>query len=83
LRSFAAAAYLVNLYDDEVDILGQWFIGPTHPQALEQYVFELTDEKEIDGETVYYIAVRSRNSAPASLGGYVVIVEGEYAMIEA
>lgn len=83
LRSFAAAAYLVNLYDDEVDILGQRFIGPTHAQALEQCIFELTDEKEIDGETVYYIAVSSRNSAPASLRGYVVIVEREYAMIEA
>ena len=83
MRRFATSAYLVNLYDDEVEILGQRFTGPTHPRALEHYLFELTDEEEVDGQTVWYIAVRPKRTAQFSLVGYVAVLDGEYAVVEA
>ena len=39
MQVFAAARYLFNLYDDEIALHGQIFLGPTHPRALEHYSF--------------------------------------------
>ena len=83
MRHFSAGAYLADLYADEVEILGQVFVGPTHPQALRRYRFALTEEKRDGGRTLYTIAAAPRSSDQAGFGGYLVIEDSSFAVVEA
>ncbi|MDE2705124.1 MAG: DUF5686 family protein, partial [Gemmatimonadota bacterium] len=79
MQVFAAAKYLFNLYDDEIALHGQIFTGPTHPQALKHYSFQLVGHKDDH----YFISIQPKTSALPGWTGALVVQDGEYALVEA
>ncbi|MXY82317.1 MAG: carboxypeptidase-like regulatory domain-containing protein, partial [Gemmatimonadetes bacterium] len=79
MQVFAAAKYLFNLYDDEIALHGQIFTGPTHPQALEHYSFQLVGHQDDH----YFISIQPKTNALAGWTGALVVQDGEYALVEA
>ncbi|MFA6109153.1 MAG: DUF5686 family protein [Candidatus Latescibacterota bacterium] len=83
LRYFASSAYFTNLYDDEVEILGQRVLGPTHPAALDHYRVELTATRLAGADTVFEISVQPRGRLETGLAGYLLVRQETYAVVEA
>lgn len=79
MQVFAAAPYLFNLYDDEIALHGQIFLGPTHPRALAHYAFQLVGHRD----DRYFIAMQPKTNALAGWTGALVVQDGEYALVEA
>lgn len=77
------AAHVVNLYDDVVDIQGLSFVGPTHPDALERYVFRLAGRRKLDDRLVYDLYVSPRDERLATFVGRVSVLDSVFAMVEA
>lgn len=83
LQYFAASAYFANLYDDEIEVLGQRVLGPTNPAALDHYRFELTGSQPVEGDTLYEISVRPRGALRTVLAGYLLVRQSAWAVVEA
>ena len=83
LQYFAARSYFANLYDDEIELLGQRVLGPTHPEALDHYRFELIETRPAEGDSVYEISVRPRGALRTVLAGYLLVRQSTAAVIEA
>ena len=77
------AGYLPDLYDDDVEIQGLRFIGPTHPDALDYYTFSLADRRALDDETVYDIYLAPRTGLDATFIGRVSVLDSVYTLLEA
>lgn len=83
LQYFAAGAYLVDLCADEVELLGQRVVGPTHPQAFAHYAFDLGEQRFVAGDTLYHISVMPRDGLRTAFAGHLVVQGGTYAVVEA
>ena len=83
MRNFAATDYEVNLYEDEIEILGYQLIGPTNPEALQHYMFQLGKEEEREGKLGYFISVLPRDTSQPGFAGYVIVAGEDYAVVEA
>ena len=73
----------VNFYDDDIPFIGHELIGPTHPDALEQYRFRLAGRRYLDDKVVFDISVEPRNRLQSALAGRVSVLDGEFALLEA
>ena len=73
----------VNFYDDDIPFIGNELIGPTHPDALEQYRFRLLGRRYLDDRVVFDISVEPRNRLQSALAGRVSVLDGEFALLEA
>ncbi|ARA94493.1 hypothetical protein AWN76_015900 [Rhodothermaceae bacterium RA] len=78
-----AAEFVLNLYDDDVEVAGHRLIGVTHPKALEAYTFTLEGTRALDGQIVYDIGVRPRNRFVSGFVGRVAVLGEVYALLEA
>jgi len=83
MQAFAAMDYAVDLYEDEIEILGHRLVGPTHPEALRHYVFQLGDEEDREGKRHYFISIAPKNRSQSALAGYVIVADEDYAVVEA
>ena len=72
-----------NFYDDDIPFIGHSLIGPTHPDALEQYRFRLLGRRYLDDRVVFDISVEPRNRLQSALAGRVSVLDGEFALLEA
>ena len=81
-QNFAAASYLPNFYDDDIQLQGAKFIGPTHPDALKYYEFHLENEKVFNNKTVFNISVTPRTKLNPAFVGHIQVLDKEYAMID-
>ena len=79
----SAVEGFVNLYDDEIEFLEHRMVGPTSPEALEIYDFELLGRRLVDDRTVFDIGVRPKHRPEAAFVGQVAVVDGDFALIEA
>ncbi len=79
---FAAASYLPNFYDDDVEIQGTRVIGPTHPDALKHYRFKLIGQRSLDDKIVFDISVQPKSKLQPTFVGRVSILDIEYGMID-
>lgn len=75
--------YILNLYDDDVEVGGYRFIGVTHPKALDVYIFELIGTRVLDETAVYDISVRPRRDTESAFVGSVAVLDSAYALLEA
>lgn len=78
-----AATFMLNLYDDDIEIGGHTLIGVTHPNALDSYDFTLVRSRHIDETIVHEIDVAPKNTLVSGFMGRVSVLGGEYAMIDA
>ena len=83
LQTFAASEYAVDLYGDWVEIMGQKIMGMTHPRALRNYAFELTEEEGEEGARRFTIAVAPGQELGRGFTGYVTVNEKTYSLVEA
>ncbi len=81
--SIGSMVDFVNLYDDEIEVFGNRAIGPTHPDALHHYQFELIGQRQMDEKTVYDISVTPKSGLQTALVGKVAVLDGEFGVLEA
>ncbi len=81
-QNFAAASYVANFYDDDIEILGFRMIGPTHPKALDYYDFKLEGQRLLDKKIVYDISVTPRTKLQPAFVGTISVLDQDYAMID-
>ena len=81
--SFVTFWIAPNFYQDYIELQGNQVIGPTHPNALDHYTFELVSEKMLDEKIVYEITLMPKNRR-LSMGfvGTVWVLDEEFALIE-
>jgi hypothetical protein len=88
LRNFAdgalpAAATVLNLYRDNVEVFGNRLVGVTHPDALDYYDFTLDTTRAIDGQRAFVIQVEPANRLSSTFRGTVTVLDSAYALLEA
>ena len=71
-----------NFYDDDILLAGYTFIGPTHPNALDHYHFELLNRLSLDGKQVYEIAVKPKDNRQTAFTGSIYIQAETYALLQ-
>ena len=74
---------IVNLYEDDVSFFNHKFVGPTHPEALDYYDFQLTGDRQRDSLRVYDIKVTPKSKLQPLFFGSISILDIHYAMISA
>lgn len=75
--------YILNLYDDDIEVGGYRFVGITHPNALDVYVFELIGTRVLEETAVYDISVRPRRNTESAFVGTIAVLDSAYALLEA
>ena len=78
---FVGEEGMVNFYDDDIEIQGSRFVGPTHPDALDYYDFKITGRRYLDDYLVYDIAVRSKTKLQPTFIGSISVIEEDSAMV--
>ena len=74
---------VANLYDDFVTVQEQRMIGPTHPDALEHYVFRVAAERMLGDRTIYDLNVSPIGEEEATFIGQISIMDEEFVLLEA
>lgn len=74
---------IINLYEDDVPFFNHKFIGPTHPQALDYYNFELLNERLRDSTIVFDIKVTPKSKLQPLFFGRISVLNDAFAMIDA
>ncbi|MBN2356308.1 carboxypeptidase-like regulatory domain-containing protein, partial [candidate division KSB1 bacterium] len=85
LRGIAAsigAGDIPNFYDDDINLAGYAFIGPTHPDALDFYEFELINRRAMDGEIVYDIALQPKTKLQPAFTGQLSVLDKKFVLLE-
>ena len=80
---FAGPSHVPNFYDDDVDLYGFTFIGPTHPDALNAYTFRMGENQTLDNRLVYEIYLSPRTALNSTFAGRLLILADEYVILEA
>jgi len=78
-----AALFVLNLYDDDLEVAGHTLMGVTHPDALSNYRFKLESIVARDEAEVYIIDVAPKNRLQAGFVGKISVLDGEYALLSA
>ena len=78
-----AAMFIMNLYDDDVEVAGHTLMGVTHPKALSFYDFKLESITARDNVEVYVIAVAPKQKTSDGFIGTLSVLDGEFALISA
>lgn len=74
---------VANLYEDFVTVQGQRMIGPTHPDALEHYVFRVAAERTLGDRTIYDLNVSPIGEEEAAFIGQISVMDEEFVLLEA
>ena len=72
----------VDFHDDDIPMLGQSLVGPTHPQALEHYRFRLEGRRYLDDRVVFDISVEPKSRLATAFAGRVAVLDGVFALLE-
>jgi len=78
-----AAMFVVNLYDDDIEVAGHTLMGVTHPKALSFYDFSLTSISARDNSEVYIISAKPKLKTSAGFVGQIAVLDEKYALISA
>ena len=72
----------VDFHDDDIPMLGQSLIGPTHPEALEHYRFRLVGRRYLDDRVVFDISVEPKSRLATAFVGRVSVLDEAFALLE-
>ena len=73
---------ILNFYDDDITLMNHTFIGPTHPDALKYYEFELTGIRYLHNSKISDLKVRPKSRLQPLFSGTISVLEADSAMIE-
>lgn len=79
----SAAASVMNVHDDELDIAGHRIPGPSAPNALRFYRFTLDSIRTLDRHLVYDISLLPRNALQPGFEGHISVLGDEWVIISA
>ena len=80
--NFGSTEDFINLYDDEIEIVENMAIGPTHPEALRHYHFELVGQRSMDDKKVFDISMRPKSKLQTAFVGKLAVLDQEFGMLE-
>jgi hypothetical protein len=72
-----------NFYDDDVEVLGNKFVGVTSPEALDHYRFVLLGRRGMDQGIIYDIAVSPKTQLQPCFSGTLAVLDSAYALVGA
>jgi hypothetical protein len=78
-----AAMFVMNLYDDDIEVAGHNLMGVTHPKALSFYDFKLDKITARDEAEVYVISVAPKQKTSAGFVGTIAVLDGAFALLSA
>lgn len=81
-QNFAASIFTPNFYNDNLDVLNFKMVGPTHPNALSFYNFELVGHTYIDNKLVYIIEISPKRKLQPLFVGTIRVMADEYALLD-
>jgi hypothetical protein len=76
-----AALFVVNLYDDDIEVAGHRLMGVTHPDALDAYRFRLQSIESQGQQDVFVIAVEPRRDTFAGFRGVIRVQDEDFALL--
>lgn len=74
--------FMINFYQDDINIAGFSLMGPTHPHALDAYRFHYAGERVMDGKTVFDIEVSPKMRVSSCFKGRISVLDDVYAIID-
>jgi hypothetical protein len=80
--NFGSTEDFVNLYDDEIEVVENMAIGPTHPEALRHYHFELVGQRSMDDKKVFDITFRPKSKLQTAFIGKLAVLDEEFGLLE-
>lgn len=66
---------------DDIELAGNRYVGPLHPNAFRWYDYTLKEVKLLDGLEIYLIAMEPRSRMVPLLRGTVEIADSTYALV--
>ena len=78
--NLASVGRMLNFNDDEIRFLGYRFVGPTAPDALDEYDYKLLRTRTSRGHEMYEIRMIPRTRTVPLFDGTVTIAGGSYAL---
>lgn len=73
VKSFRA---FPNICDDEIVFAGNRIVGPTHPDALDYYHFQLREQQYNGKRVIYEISVHPKTKLQPAFTGRVFVLDG-------
>jgi len=89
-ENFAAVRRIVNFNDDEITLFtvraggersGYAFVGPTAPEALEEYEYHLLSTTVVGGVEMYRIEMTPKTRTRPLFSGVITIADGTFAVV--
>jgi hypothetical protein len=80
-QNLAAVGQILNFNDDEVRLAGYRFVGPTAPEALDNYDYKLERTYESKGVRVYELQMKPRSAIKPLFEGTISIADSTYAVM--
>ncbi len=74
---------LPNIYDDEIAFAGNRIIGPTHPEALDFYHFQLREQQYNGEQIIYEISLRPKTKLQPAFTGRIFVLDGAFVILRA
>lgn len=79
-QNFASVGGILNFYDDEIRLSGFKFVGPTSPNAFDDYDYKLERTRRRTGSDIYDIKMIPKSRLVPLFRGTISIAEGSYAV---
>lgn len=73
---------LLNFYDDDIQIQGSRFVGPTHPDAFDYYDFRLMGEQRTGDQNFFVISVQPTTKLQPVFIGQIRVSEEHMALVD-
>ena len=70
----AVADGLLDLLAADVEVAGHRLVGPTHPDALDTYAFEIVGSRALDGRLVVEVALAPRRATASAFVGTLQVL---------
>jgi hypothetical protein len=71
----------LNLYDEEIEVIGFKFINIVHPDALKYYDFKLLSERQLEDKFIYEISVEPKDKLQPLGEGKVTVQSPDYVLL--
>ena len=80
-RNFAGVGSIVNFYDDDIRFVGYSFVGPTSPEAFDNYAFRLEGSRLQDSREVFLISLLPRSRTTPLFSGTIRVADVDFALV--
>ena len=82
-QAFSVLKSVPNFYDDEIPVQGARVIGPTHPEALKFYHFQLVKKQYNGKQIIYEVSVSPKTKLQPTFTGRLFILDEAFVIIRA